>query len=56
MTDALYILDSPDVAARVDVFRLTDTFQDGPDDQTYGDRHSPDPEARFGRKTPTKGF
>jgi IS5 family transposase len=56
VTDALQILDSTDVAARVDLFRLQDTCQDGPDDQTYVDRHSPDPDARFGRKTPTKGF
>jgi IS5 family transposase len=56
VTDALQILDSTDVAARVDLFRLKETCQDGPDDQTYVDRHSPDPDARFGRKTPTKGF
>jgi IS5 family transposase len=56
VTDALQILDSTDLAARVDLFRLKDTCQDGPDDQTYVDRHSPDPDARFGRKTPTKGF
>lgn len=56
ITDALQILDSTDLAARVDLFRLKDTCQDGPDDQTYVDRHSPDPDARFGRKTPGKGF
>ncbi len=56
VTDALHILDSIDLAARVDLFRLTDTFQDRQDDQTSVDRHSPDPDARFGRKTPTKGF
>jgi IS5 family transposase len=56
IADTLQILDSTDLAARVDLFRLKDTCQAGPDDQTYVDRHSPDPDARFGRKTPTKGF
>jgi len=56
ITDALHVLDSTDLAARVDLFRLKDTHQQGPADQTYVDRHSPDPDARFGRKTPDKGF
>ncbi len=56
VTDTLQILDRTDVAARVDLFRLKTPCQDGPEDQTSGDRHSPDPDARFGRKTPTKGF
>lgn len=55
-TDALHVLDSTDIAARVDLFRLKDEHQDDDSDQTYVDRHSPDPDARFGRKTPTKGF
>lgn len=55
VTDALQSLDRTDLAARVDLFRLQDTYQDGPDDQTYVDRPSPDPDARLGRKTPTKG-
>jgi IS5 family transposase len=56
ISDALHVLDSTDIAARVDLFRLKDTYQHKDDDQTYVDRHSSDPDARFGRKTPTKGF
>jgi len=56
ITDDLHVLDSTDIAARVDLFRLKDEHQDDDSDQTYVDRHSPDPDARFGRKTPTKGF
>ena len=54
--DDLQVLDSTDIAARVDWFRLKNTDQDGDQDQTYVDRHSPDPDARVGRKTPAKGF
>jgi IS5 family transposase len=56
ISDELHVLDSTDMAARVDLFRLKDTCQEDDEDQTYVDRHSPDPDARFGRKTPTKGF
>ena len=40
----------------VDLFRLKKEHQDGDDDDHYVDRNSPDPDARFGRKTPKKGF
>lgn len=56
ITDELHVLDSTDIVARVDLFRLKAEYQDDDDDQTYVDRHSPDPDARFGRKTPQKGF
>lgn len=56
ITDALHVLDSTDVAAPVDLFRLKDEHQDDDQDQTYVDRHFPDPDARFGCNTPTKGF
>ena len=39
----------------MDLFRLKQEQQDD-DDDTYVDRGSPDPDARFGRKTPQKGF
>jgi IS5 family transposase len=39
----------------VDLFRLKQEQEDD-DDDTYVDRGSPDPDARFGRKSPDKGF
>ena len=56
ITEDRHVLDSLDIAARVDLFRLTEEHPDDDSDQTYVDRHSPDPDARFGRKTPTTGF
>jgi IS5 family transposase len=44
------------MTAKVDLFRLKKEHQDGDDDDHYVDRNSPDPDARFGRKTPKKGF
>jgi IS5 family transposase len=55
VTDRLHILDSTHIEAKVDLFRLKQEQQDD-DDDTYVDRGSPDPDARFGRKTPQKGF
>jgi len=55
VTDRLHILDSTHIAAKVDLFRLKQEKQDD-DDDDYVDRNSPDPDARFGRKTPQKGF
>lgn len=37
-------------------FRLKKEHAQGDDDDTYADRNSPDPEARFGRKSIKKGF
>ena len=53
--DRLTIIDSTHVTANVDVGRLKQHKQDD-DDNSYVDRHSPDPDARFGRKSKTKGF
>jgi hypothetical protein len=44
------------MTAKVDLFRLKQVHQDGDDDDHYVDRSSPDPDARFGRKSPKKGF
>ena len=38
------------------LFRLKKEHLGGDDDDHYVDRNSPDPDARFGRKTPKKGF
>jgi IS5 family transposase len=54
--DRLHIIDATDIAAKVDLFRLKKEHAQGDDDDTYVDRNSPDPEARFGRKTKKKGF
>jgi IS5 family transposase len=55
VTDRLHILDSTHIEAKVDLFRLK-RERDDDDDDTYVDRGSPDADARFGRKTPQKGF
>jgi len=55
VTDRLHILDSTHIAAKVDLFRLKQEQEDD-DDDTYVDRNSPDPDARFGRKSEDKGF
>jgi IS5 family transposase len=56
ISDRLHIIDSTDIAAKVDLFRLKKEHSQGDDDDTYVDRNSPDPEARFGRKSKKKGF
>jgi len=57
ITDRLHIIDSTDIAARVDLFRLKKEYKGkGDDDDHYVDRHSPDPDARFGRKSKKKSF
>lgn len=53
--DRLTIIDSTHVTANVDVGRLKQHKQEA-DDNSYVDRHSPDPDARFGRKSKHKGF
>ena len=59
ITDRLHIIDSTHIAARVDLFRLKKEHKgkgSGDDDDHYVDRHSPDPDARFGRKSKKKSF
>lgn len=55
VNDRLTIVDSTHVAAKVDTARLA-KFKQHDDDHTYVDRNSPDPDARFGRKSKTKKF
>jgi hypothetical protein len=40
ITDELHVLDSTDIAARVDLFLLKEEHQDDDSDQTYVDCHS----------------
>ena len=56
ISDRLHIIDATDIAAKVDLFRLKKEHARGEDDGSYVDRNSPDPEARFGRKSKKKGF
>lgn len=56
VSDRLHIIDATHMTAKVDLFRLKKEHRDGDDDDHYVDRNSPDPDARFGRKTPKKGF
>jgi IS5 family transposase len=56
VSDRLHIIDSTHLTAKVDLFRLKQEHRDDDDDDHYVDRNSPDPDARFGRKTPKKGF
>jgi IS5 family transposase len=58
ITDRLHIIDSTHIVARVDLFRLKKEHKGkgGDDDDHYVDRHSPDPDARFGRKSKKKSF
>ena len=59
ITDRLHIIDSTHIAARVDLFRLKKEHKgkgDSDDEDHYVDRHSPDPDARFGRKSKKKSF
>ena len=51
--DRLRILDATHLAAKVDLFRLPPTPPGTPPAQATG---SPDPDARFGRKSATKSF
>ena len=44
------------MTAKVDLFPLKQEHRDDDDDDHYVDRNSPEPDARFGRKTPKKGF
>lgn len=58
ITDRLHIIDSTHISARVDLFRLKKEHKSkrGDDDDHDVDRHSPDPDARFGRKSKKKSF
>lgn len=56
LSDRLQIIDSTHIEARVDLFRLKDEFKRDDDDHHYVDRHSPDKDARFGKKTEKKTF
>ena len=58
ITDRLHIIDSTHIIARVDLFRLKKKHKGKGDDgdDHYVDRHSPDPDARFGRKNQKKSF
>jgi IS5 family transposase len=57
ITDRLHIIDSTHIRARVDLFRLKKEHKGkGDGDDHYVDRHSPDPDARFGRKSKKKSF
>ena len=48
--DRLRIIDATHLQAKVDLFRLSDS------ERAEVERHSPDPDARFGRKSATKSF
>jgi IS5 family transposase len=56
ITDRLHIIDATHIAAKVDLFRLKKEHREDDDDDHYVDRHSPDPDARFGRKNKKKSF
>jgi len=58
ITDRLPIIDSTHIVARVDLFRLKKEHKGkgGGGDDHYVDRHSPDPDARFGRKSKKKSL
>jgi len=56
ITDRLHIIDATHIAAKVDLFRLKKEHREGDDDDHYVDRHSPDQDARFGRKSKKKSF
>ena len=53
------IIDSTPITARADLLRLKKEYKGknkGADDDHYVDRHSPDPDARFGRTSQKKSF
>lgn len=64
VSDKLHIIDSTDIKANVDLFRIKkehgrddDNFFDPPQPgDGYVDKNSPDPDARFGRKRKDKPF
>lgn len=55
INERLTIIDSTHVEANVDISRLK-KYKQNDDDHKYVDRNSPDPDARFGRKSKTMGF
>ncbi len=55
ISDKLHIVDATHVQAKVDIFKLKKHKEkDEPDD--YVDKNTPDPDAKFGRKTKNKPF
>lgn len=58
VSDKLHLTDATAVRAKVDLFRLAKEHKKDDHDKTYVDKNSPDPDARFGRKSnkPTGGF
>ena len=64
VSDKLHIVDSTDVKAKVDLYRLKkehgpkgdDRYEPPKPGDGYVDRNSPDPDARFGRKSKEKQF
>jgi len=55
ITDRLHIIDSTHTLAKVNLFRLKEEHEkENP--ENYVDKHSPDSDARFGRKSKQKGF
>jgi hypothetical protein len=56
VSPGLHILDATHLQAKVNRFRLKREHCRGEDDDTWADRHSPDPDARFGRKGKGKTF
>ena len=55
ITDRLHIIDSTHTLAKVNLFRLKEEHEkENP--EHYVNEHSPDPDARFGRKSKKKGF
>jgi len=55
VTDKLHIIDSTDVKAKVDLYRIKKEYKEK-DPDTYIDNHSPDKDARPGRKHKNKQF
>jgi transposase, IS5 family len=58
VSDKLHLTDATAVRAKVDLFRLAKEHKKDDHDKTYVDKNTPDPDAKFGRKSnkPTGGF
>jgi IS5 family transposase len=58
VSDKLHLTDATAVRAKVDLFRLAKEHKKDDNDKTFVDKNSPDPDAKFGRKSnkPTGGF
>ncbi|MFH1791731.1 MAG: transposase [Candidatus Omnitrophota bacterium] len=55
VSDKLHIVDATAVQGKVDLYRIKEKYKDQ-DPDTYIDKHSPDPDARPGRKHKGKRF